>query len=142
MKFAMIFPGQGSQSVGMMAGYDAHPAVRKTFAEASEALAQDLWTLAAAGPDLHGLEDEIGVESGDETGDFILWENRDVGVVKRTGQLARDRPDGPGLTVQAGHRDNTAQRFLARYQVGRLRGALEVYRLEKGEYPCCELAQR
>lgn len=50
MKFAMIFPGQGSQSVGMMAGYDAHPAVRKTFAEASEALAQDLWTLAAAGP--------------------------------------------------------------------------------------------
>lgn len=50
MKFAMIFPGQGSQSVGMMAGYDAHPAVRKTFAEASDALAQDLWTLAADGP--------------------------------------------------------------------------------------------
>lgn len=50
MKLAMIFPGQGSQSVGMMAGYDAHPAVRETFAEAGEALAQDLWTLAADGP--------------------------------------------------------------------------------------------
>jgi hypothetical protein len=32
-------------------------------------------------------------------------------------------------------RDNTAQRFLARYQLERLRGALEVYRLERGEYP-------
>jgi hypothetical protein len=32
-------------------------------------------------------------------------------------------------------RDNTAQRFLARYQLERLRAALEVYRLERGEYP-------
>jgi hypothetical protein len=31
--------------------------------------------------------------------------------------------------------DNSAQRFLARYQMERLRGALEVYRLERGEYP-------
>jgi hypothetical protein len=31
--------------------------------------------------------------------------------------------------------DNAAQRFLARYQLERLRGALEVYRLERGEYP-------
>lgn len=50
MKFAMVFPGQGSQSVGMMAGYEAHPAVRETFAEAAEVLAQDLWMLAADGP--------------------------------------------------------------------------------------------
>jgi hypothetical protein len=32
-------------------------------------------------------------------------------------------------------RDNTAQRFLARYQQERLRGALEIYRLERGQYP-------
>jgi [acyl-carrier-protein] S-malonyltransferase len=50
MKFAMVFPGQGSQSVGMMAGYEAHPAVRNTFAEAAEVLKQDLWALAADGP--------------------------------------------------------------------------------------------
>ncbi|HEY2865440.1 MAG TPA: ACP S-malonyltransferase [Casimicrobiaceae bacterium] len=50
MKFAMVFPGQGSQSVGMMAGYEAHPAVRRTFVEAGEALGQDLWTLAIDGP--------------------------------------------------------------------------------------------
>jgi [acyl-carrier-protein] S-malonyltransferase len=50
MKLAMVFPGQGSQSVGMMAAYDAHPAVRQTFIEAGEVLAQDLWALAADGP--------------------------------------------------------------------------------------------
>jgi hypothetical protein len=38
---------------------------------------------------------------------------------------------GGGTVVQ----DNSAQRFLARYQLERLRGALEVYRLERGEYP-------
>ncbi len=50
MKLAMVFPGQGSQSVGMLAAYDAYPAVRQTLAEAGTALGQDLWTLAADGP--------------------------------------------------------------------------------------------
>lgn len=50
MKLAMVFPGQGSQSVGMMAGYEAYPAVRRTFVEAGEAIGQDLWALAADGP--------------------------------------------------------------------------------------------
>jgi len=50
MKLAMVFPGQGSQSVGMLAGYDAHPGVRETLVEASAMLGQDLWTLAADGP--------------------------------------------------------------------------------------------
>jgi hypothetical protein len=47
--------------------------------------------------------------------------------------------DRRGLALGAGGgaalHDNTAQRFLARYQIERLRGALEVYRLERGEYP-------
>jgi [acyl-carrier-protein] S-malonyltransferase len=51
MKLAMVFPGQGSQSIGMMAGFDAHPAVRETFAEASEVLKQDLWALVTEGPE-------------------------------------------------------------------------------------------
>ena len=38
MKLAFVFPGQGSQSVGMMEGFDDHPAVRATFDEASSAL--------------------------------------------------------------------------------------------------------
>ena len=50
MKLAMVFPGQGSQTVGMMDGWSAHPVVRATFAEASEALGEDLWALVAEGP--------------------------------------------------------------------------------------------
>jgi len=49
-KFAAVFPGQGSQSVGMMAPYGDLPALRETFAEASDALGQDLWQMLADGP--------------------------------------------------------------------------------------------
>ena len=50
MKPAFVFPGQGSQSVGMMKGFDEHPAVRATFGEASSVLGRDLWTLVMQGP--------------------------------------------------------------------------------------------
>ena len=50
MKLAMVFPGQGSQSVGMLSGFDTYPAVQRTLAEAGAVLGQDLWTLAAQGP--------------------------------------------------------------------------------------------
>lgn len=51
MSLAFVFPGQGSQSVGMMAGFESLPAVRRTFDEASSALGVDLWTLVSNGPD-------------------------------------------------------------------------------------------
>jgi len=51
MKLAMVFPGQGSQSVGMLDGYAAHPIVERTLREASDVLNQDLWMLASDGPD-------------------------------------------------------------------------------------------
>ena len=50
MAFAFVFPGQGSQSVGMMAAYGDSPVLRATFDEASETLGQDLWQLVAEGP--------------------------------------------------------------------------------------------
>lgn len=50
MAFAFVFPGQGSQSVGMMAAYGDSPVVRATFDEASAALGLDLWQLVAEGP--------------------------------------------------------------------------------------------
>lgn len=50
-KFAFVFPGQGSQSRGMMDGFGDFPVVRDTFVEASEILKQDLWQLAATGTD-------------------------------------------------------------------------------------------
>jgi [acyl-carrier-protein] S-malonyltransferase len=49
--FALVFPGQGSQSIGMMKGFADNAAVRATFAEASSALGEDLWALAETGPD-------------------------------------------------------------------------------------------
>ena len=50
MKFAFVFPGQGSQSVGMMSGFDSVSVVRDTFVEASDVLKLDLWQMATAGP--------------------------------------------------------------------------------------------
>ncbi len=50
MKFAFVFPGQGSQSVGMMNAYGESTAIRATFAEASDALGEDLWQMVADGP--------------------------------------------------------------------------------------------
>ena len=50
MKLALVFPGQGSQAVGMMQGFADTPVVRETFEEASTALGQDLWKLVAEGP--------------------------------------------------------------------------------------------
>jgi len=50
MKLAFVFPGQGSQQVGMMSGYASHPIVEKTFAEASQALNDNLWQLVQNGP--------------------------------------------------------------------------------------------
>jgi [acyl-carrier-protein] S-malonyltransferase len=50
MSIAFVFPGQGSQQVGMMDGYADDRAVRSTFDEASTILGEDLWHLAAEGP--------------------------------------------------------------------------------------------
>ena len=50
MAFAFVFPGQGSQSVGMMNAYGDSSVVRSTFDEASATLGQDLWQLVAEGP--------------------------------------------------------------------------------------------
>ena len=50
MKFALVFPGQGSQSVAMMQPFTESQVVKDVFAEASDALGQDLWKLVAEGP--------------------------------------------------------------------------------------------
>ena len=51
MAFAALFPGQGSQTVGMLADFeDNYPEIRATFTEASDALGYDLWTLCQDGP--------------------------------------------------------------------------------------------
>jgi [acyl-carrier-protein] S-malonyltransferase len=54
--FALLFPGQGSQNVGMLDAWGDHPAVRDTLAEASTALGEDVAELIREGPaELLGL---------------------------------------------------------------------------------------
>jgi [acyl-carrier-protein] S-malonyltransferase len=49
-KFAFVFPGQGSQAVGMFSALADTSSVRRVFDEASDVLAQDLWQLVCEGP--------------------------------------------------------------------------------------------
>lgn len=50
-QFALVFPGQGSQSRGMMNGYADFSVMRDTFAEASDVLKQDMWQMVTEGSD-------------------------------------------------------------------------------------------
>ena len=51
MKFACVFPGQGSQAVGMMAELsEQHSEVKDLFSRASEVLGYDLWKIVSEGP--------------------------------------------------------------------------------------------
>lgn len=58
-KSAFLFPGQGSQSVGMLADLGDATMVRQTFQEASGALGYDLWQVAQEGPDERLNQTEI-----------------------------------------------------------------------------------
>jgi [acyl-carrier-protein] S-malonyltransferase len=89
MSVAFVFPGQGSQQVGMMAGFADQRAVRDTFAEASDALGEDLWKLVDEGP-----ADALGLTRNTQpvmlTAGVAVW---------RAWQAA----DGPAPVYMAGH---------------------------------------
>lgn len=73
MTTAFLFPGQGSQSVGMLAGLAAaFPQVGETFSEASEALGFDLWAMTQNGP-----EDDLNRTENTQpamlAGDIATW---------------------------------------------------------------------
>jgi len=89
MKFALVFPGQGSQSVGMMAAYGDHPIVRDTFAEASAALGRNLWQLVEDGP-AEALNQTVNTQP--------LMLTADVAVYRLWQSLG-----GPQPTMVAGH---------------------------------------
>jgi [acyl-carrier-protein] S-malonyltransferase len=72
MKLAFVFPGQGSQSVGMMQGWGDRAEVRATFAEASDALGLDLWALVSDGPaDL--LNQTVNTQPAMLAADVAAW---------------------------------------------------------------------
>jgi len=89
MKLAFVFPGQGSQSVGMVKSFDAHAAVRATFDEASEVLGEDLWTLVAEGPE-EALDATVNTQPVMLTAAVAIWR-------------AWQQAGGPLPSVVAGH---------------------------------------
>jgi [acyl-carrier-protein] S-malonyltransferase len=59
-QIAFVFPGQGSQSVGMLADLnEAFPIVKQTFDEASDVFGRDMWALAQQGPEQELAQTEI-----------------------------------------------------------------------------------
>jgi len=89
MKFAFVFPGQGSQSLGMMAAYGDSPAIRATFDEASTALGRDLWKLVAEGP-AEALSQTVNTQPLMLTAGIAVW------------RLWQEK-SGPQPTMLAGH---------------------------------------
>lgn len=73
MTFAAIFPGQGSQSVGMLSELaEQNPLVQQTFEEASDALGFDLWNMVQNGPDTE-LNSTHNTQPAMLTAGFAVW---------------------------------------------------------------------
>ncbi len=89
MKLAMVFPGQGSQSVGMMQGYGDLPVIGEVLAKASAALGCDLAKLIAEGP-AEALNSTVNTQPAMVTAGYAAYRAwRDLG--------------GPEPEVVAGH---------------------------------------
>jgi [acyl-carrier-protein] S-malonyltransferase len=70
---AFVFPGQGSQSLGMLADQGAqHPLILDTFAQASDALGYDLWALTQEGP-VESLNQTDKTQPAILTASVALW---------------------------------------------------------------------
>ena len=73
MSVAFVFPGQGSQSVGMQAGLpDAHPTVSETYEQAADVLGYDLWQLVQAGP-AEKLDETVVTQPAMLTAGIATW---------------------------------------------------------------------
>ena len=72
MSLAFVFPGQGSQSVGMMNGFADLPEVRQTFDEASAILDFDLWKMVGEGPDTD-LNQTVNTQPAVLAAGIALW---------------------------------------------------------------------
>ncbi|MFC4161285.1 ACP S-malonyltransferase [Chitinimonas lacunae] len=72
MTFAMVFPGQGSQSVGMLDAFADLAVVRETLTEASEVLGQDVVRLMAEGPE-EALNATVNTQPLMLTADVAIW---------------------------------------------------------------------
>jgi len=89
--FAYVFPGQGSQSIGMMTAWEQHQStVSEVFAEASDALDYDLWSIVTDGPEARLNQTEV-------TQPAMLC----AGVA--SWRIASNQPGMPAAAMMAGH---------------------------------------
>lgn len=72
-ELAFVFPGQGSQQIGMLADYATSPEVQAIFVQASEALGMDLWSLAQNGPESE-INNTVNTQPLLLTASVALWE--------------------------------------------------------------------
>ncbi|GGY10507.1 ACP S-malonyltransferase [Paludibacterium paludis] len=72
MAFAFLFPGQGSQSLGMMDGFAELPVVRETFDEASRVLGEDLWAMLGA-PTADAINATVNTQPVMLTAGVAVW---------------------------------------------------------------------
>lgn len=72
MSLAFVFPGQGSQSVGMMNAFADLPEVRQTFDEASSVLGFDLWAMVTDGPE-SDLNQTVNTQPAVLAAGVALW---------------------------------------------------------------------
>ena len=74
MSFSIVFPGQGSQSVGMLASLaDAYPVVKDTFAQASDVLGYDVFKLTQEGP-VEELNQTSRTQPALLTASYAIWQ--------------------------------------------------------------------
>jgi len=100
---AAVFPGQGSQTVGMLADIaPAHPQVGDTFAEAASVLGIDLWTLSQSGP-AEALADTRVTQPLMFTADIALWR---ISAARTDGHTVEAvNFNAPGQVALSGHLD-------------------------------------
>ncbi len=90
-KYAYVFPGQGSQSVGMMTAWDDHQAtVIDLFEQASASLGYDLWALVSEGPE-ERLNDTMVTQPAMLCAGVACW------------RIASAQAEMPAATLMAGH---------------------------------------
>lgn len=89
--YAYVFPGQGSQSVGMMTAWDDHQAtVIDIFEQASDSLGYDLWALVSEGPE-ERLNDTMVTQPAMLCAGVACW------------RIASAQAEMPAATLMAGH---------------------------------------
>lgn len=125
---ALIFPGQGSQSVGMLSALaERYPEIRETFEEASSAVDRDLWALASSGP-----EEELNQTRWTQpvvlAGDIAIWR-----VLRSNGMPDPIGAAGHSLGEYAALVSSGAMAFDDAVRIVHLRGELMQQAVAEGE---------